>query len=98
MAHPPNPSTMTDWPDLPLAAWADTCATLQLWTQVVGKIRLAHAPLVNHWWQVPLYVTCSGLTTSPIPFASRSFQIDFNFIEHRLEIRTSDGALTTTPL
>jgi Family of unknown function (DUF5996) len=87
-----------DWPDLPLAAWADTCATLQLWTQVVGKIRLAHAPLVNHWWQVPLYVTCSGLTTSPIPFASRSFQIDFNFIEHRLEIRTSDGALTTTPL
>ena len=85
----------TDWPDLPLAAWADTCATLHLWTQVVGKVRLAHAPLINHWWQVPLYVTSRGLTTSPIPYGVRSFQIDFDFIDHRLEIRTSDGAIAT---
>jgi hypothetical protein len=55
------------WPDLPLAAWADTRDTLHLWTQVVGKVRLALAPMVNHWWQVPLYVTCRGLTTSPVP-------------------------------
>ncbi len=55
------------WPLLPYDAWQDTCATLQLWTQLVGKIRLAKAPMTNHWWQVPLYVTCRGLTTSPIP-------------------------------
>jgi hypothetical protein len=84
-------SAAGDWPDLPLPAWADTCATLHLWTQVVGKIRLAHAPMVNHWWQVPLYVTCRGLTTSPIPYGAESFQIDFDFIDHKLEIRTSKG-------
>jgi hypothetical protein len=88
----------TDWPDLPLAEWADTCATLHLWTQIVGKIRLAHAPMINHWWQVPLYVTCRGLTTSPIPYGARSFQIDFDFISHRLEIKSSDGATATVPL
>ncbi|MGH7152787.1 MAG: DUF5996 family protein, partial [Acetobacteraceae bacterium] len=87
-----------DWPSLPYSDWADTCATLHLWTQVVGKIRLAHAPMVNHWWQVPLYVTSRGLTTSPIPYAGRSFQIDFDFIDHRLEIRTSDGAIATVLL
>ncbi len=87
-----------EWPDLPLAQWADTCATLHLWTQVVGKIRLAHAPMMNHWWQVPLYVTSRGLTTSPIPYAARSFQIDFDFIGHRIEIQTSDGAIATVPL
>ena len=79
------------WPSLPLADWQDTCATLQLWTQVVGKIRLAQAPLVNHWWQVPLYVTARGLTTSPMPFGAFSFQIDFDFIDHRLVIATSEG-------
>ncbi len=88
----------TDWPDLPLSEWADTCATLHLWTQVVGKIRLAHAPIINHWWQVTLYVTSRGLTTSPIPYGSRCFQIDFDFIAHKLEIRTSDGAITAIPL
>src|SRR5271155_1719614 len=87
-----------DWPELRLADWADTCATLQLWTQVVGKIRLAHAPLINHWWQVPLYVTSRGLTTSPIPYGSRSFQLDFDFIDHRLIVQTSDGATETIPL
>ena len=91
-------SSATDWPDLPLAQWADTCATLHLWTQVVGKIRLAHAPMMNHWWQVPLYVTSHGLTTSPMPYGARSFQIDFDFIAHRLVIRTSDGVIVTSPL
>ena len=76
-----------DWPELPLGAWQDTCDTLQLWTQVVGKIRLAKAPMMNHWWQVPLYVTCRGLTTSPIPHDSGiSFQFDLDFIDHRLRI------------
>ncbi|MGA8382169.1 MAG: DUF5996 family protein [Stellaceae bacterium] len=79
------------WPSLPFAEWRETCATLHRWTQVVGKIRLAQAPLINHWWQVPLYVTSRGLTTSPIPYGARSFQIDFDFIAHRLVIRTSDG-------
>jgi hypothetical protein len=80
------------WPSLPLAEWRDTYATLHMWTQGVGKIRLAQAPLINHWWEVPLYVTCRGLTTSPIPYGTRTFQIDFDFIEHRLIIQTSDGA------
>jgi len=86
---------MTDspdtWPSLKLAEWQDTYATLQLWTQIVGKIRLAQAPLINHWWQVPLYVTARGLTTSPMPYGARSFQIDFDFIDHRLVIACSDG-------
>ncbi|MGH7126424.1 MAG: DUF5996 family protein, partial [Stellaceae bacterium] len=80
------------WPSLPFAEWRETCATLHLWTQVVGKIRLAQAPLVNHWWQVPLYVTARGLTTSPMPHGLRSFQIDFDFIDHRLRFSASDGA------
>ncbi|MGH7030374.1 MAG: DUF5996 family protein, partial [Stellaceae bacterium] len=79
------------WPSLPFAEWRDTCATLHLWTQVIGKIRLAQAPLINHWWQVPLYVTSRGLTTSPIPHGARTFQIDFDLIDHRLSIATSDG-------
>jgi hypothetical protein len=81
------------WPSLPFAAWRDTCATLHMWTQVVGKIRLAQAPPVNHWWQVPLYVTSRGLTTSPMPYGARTFQIDFDFIAHHLAIQTSDGAI-----
>ena len=94
----PIPSTPADWPDLPLADWADTCASLHLWTQVIGKIRLAHAPMVNHWWQTPLYVTCRGLTTSPIPRGGRSFQIDFDFIDHLLTIGTSTGETETIRL
>jgi hypothetical protein len=80
------------WPALPFAAWRDTCATLQLWTQVVGKVRLAQTPWLNHSWHVPLYVTARGLTTSPIPHGHRIFQIDFDFIDHRLRIDSSDGA------
>ena len=93
-----NLSVATDWPGLRLEDWADTCATLHLWTQVVGKIRLAHAPMINHWWQVPLYVSCRGLTTSPIPYGARRFQIDFDFLEHCLTIQTSGGAQETIPL
>jgi uncharacterized protein DUF5996 len=79
------------WPDLPYDAWKGTCATLQLWSQVVGKIRLVQTPWVNHSWHVPLYVTARGLTTSPIPYGSRSFEIMFDFNRHRLDIVTSDG-------
>jgi Family of unknown function (DUF5996) len=79
------------WPSLKIAEWQDTCATLQLWTQIVGKIRLALAPMVNHWWQVPLYVTARGLTTSPMPYRGRSIQIDFDFVEHVLIVACSDG-------
>src|SRR5579872_3656540 len=79
------------WPALPFDAWRDTCATLQLWTQIVGKIRLAQTPWINHSWHVALYLTARGLTTSPIPYGARSFQIDFDFIDHVLWIRTSDG-------
>jgi hypothetical protein len=85
-----HPSTNL-WPELPYAAWADTSSTLQLWTQVVGKIRLAQTPWQNHSWHVALYVTARGLTTSPIPQDGRSFQIDFDFIDHVLWVRTSDG-------
>src|SRR5207342_61332 len=79
------------WPELPYAAWQDTCATLHLWTQIVGKIRLAQTPWLNHSWHVPLYVNARGLTTSPIPYEGRAFQIDFDFIDHVLWVRTSDG-------
>jgi hypothetical protein len=79
------------WPALPLDAWSDTCATLHLWTQIVGKIRLAQSPWVNHGWSVTLYVTPRGLTTSPVPYGTRVFQIDFDFIDHRLLIQASDG-------
>jgi len=98
MARQRARSTPDDWPDLPLSNWADTCATLHLWTQVVGKIRLAHAPMVNHWWQVPLYVTCRGLTTSPIPYDGRSFQIDFDFLDHVIKLQTSKGEVETIVL
>ena len=79
------------WPELPYEAWADTCATLHMWTQVVGKIRMALAPMENHWWQVPLYVTQRGLTTSPIPYGDRTFQIDFDFVDHRLVVHCDAG-------
>ena len=79
------------WPKLPYAAWADTAATLQLWTQIVGKIRLALTPWLNHSWHVALYVTTRGLTTSPMPYGARSLQIDFDFVDHVLWLRLSDG-------
>jgi hypothetical protein len=79
------------WPELPTAAWRETYETLHLWTQIVGKIRLARAPWLNHSWHVALYVTARGLTTSPIPDGTRTFQIDFDFVDHALRISTSDG-------
>lgn len=89
---------MTSWPALPYAAWNDTRETLHRWTQVVGKIRLALTPLVNHWWNVPLYVTARGLTTSEIPYGDRWFDMEFDFVSHVLRVRTSDGALHDVPL
>ena len=80
------------WPELPTAAWRETYETLHLWTQIVGKVRLARTPWLNHSWHVALYVTARGLTTSPIPDGVRTFQIDFDLIEHVLRISTSDGA------
>jgi hypothetical protein len=80
------------WPELPTTAWRETYETLHLWTQIVGKIRLARAPWLNHSWHVALYVTARGLTTSPIPDGVRTFQIDLDFIDHALRIWTSDGA------
>src|SRR5262245_46347677 len=86
------------WPELPYESWRDTYKTLHLWMQIVGKIRLAQSPLVNHWWEVPLYLTARGLTTSPIPYGERVFEIDFDFIDHRLGVRTSEGAVRTLGL
>jgi hypothetical protein len=93
-----EPGGRSAWLDLPLKAWQDTYTTLHLWTQIVGKIRLTLTPWVNHSWHVVLYLTASGLTTSPIPYQDRTFQIDFDFIAHRLVIRASDGAAQTIPL
>jgi hypothetical protein len=81
------------WPELPLASWRDTYATLHLWSQIVGKIRAARTPWLNHSWHVTLYVTSRGLSTSPIPDGTRSFEIAFDFIDHALRITTSDGAV-----
>ncbi len=86
------------WPALPLKEWKDTYATLHMWTQVVGKVRAALSPRVNHWWEVPLYVTVRGLSTSPIPQGDRTFDIGFDFIDHNLAIRTSDGLAKFLPL
>jgi hypothetical protein len=87
-----------DWPELPLAAWQDTYATLHRWTQIVGKTRLAFAPMQNHWWQITLYVTSRGLGTSPIPSGTCTFEADFDFLEHRLVLKTSDGRTAGMPL
>ncbi len=83
------------WPELKFAEWQDTLATLHMWTQVVGKIRLKTTPLVNHWWNVPLYVSARGLTTSAMPYRDgRVFEIEFDFIDHQLLIKCSDGSTT----
>mgnify|MGYP007077386058 CR=1 FL=1 len=99
----PNRSVSSDWPELPFDAWHECWSTLQLWTQVVGKIRLVQSPWVNHSWHVPLYVTARGLSTSPIAHGARVFQIDFDFIDHQLLVQTGEGqhralALTAKPV
>jgi hypothetical protein len=86
------------WPSLPFAEWKDTAITLHMWTQIVGKIRLTLSPWTNHSWHVTLYVTSRGLTTSPIPHGSHTFEIQFDFIDHQLLIDKSDGARRTVPL
>jgi hypothetical protein len=86
------------WPSLPLAEWDATRQTLHMWMQMVGKTRLALAPMQNHWWHVPLYVTSRGLTTSPMPYGARAFEVQFDFIDHQLRIETNAGATTTISL
>src|SRR5687768_2534807 len=86
------------WPSLPLEEWKDTCATLHMWTQVVGKIRLAQTPLVNHWWNVPLYVSARGLTTTAMPHGDRFFEMEFDFAEHELVTKSSDGEIAVIRL
>jgi Family of unknown function (DUF5996) len=98
MAVQPSITKQDAWPELPLAAWQDTYATLHMWTQVVGKVRLELSPLVNHWWEVALYVNARGLTTSAIPYGDGIFEVQFDFIEHELSIQTSWGAAKTMAL
>jgi hypothetical protein len=86
------------WPALPLASWESTRATLHMWTQVVGKVRMTLTPLVNHWWNVPLYVTARGLTTSRIPYEGRAFELRFDFLAHQLVLELSDGTVKTLAL
>src|SRR6186713_977498 len=88
----------TAWPALSYPLWRDTAATLQLWTQIVGKVRLALTPWVNHSWQVPLYVGARGLGTSAIPIGNEILEIEFDFISHRLVARTSLGEERPLPL
>ncbi len=86
------------WPALPLDSWKDTYATLHMWTQIIGKVRLALTPLTNHWWNVPLYVTSRGLTTSRIPYGDKSFELRFDFLQHQLVLQGSDGYVQTLAL
>jgi hypothetical protein len=86
------------WPELPWREWGPTLATLHMWTQVVGKVRMALAAPLNHWWHIPLYVSSRGLTTSAVPYRRRQFQVDFDFIGHRLQVIDSDGGAFTMPL
>lgn len=97
MGQAPSDSSVL-WPALSLDSWKDTCATLHMWTQIVGKVRLALTPLVNHWWNVPLYVGARGLTTSPIPYRNAAFELSFDFLDHQLVLLASDGSRRTLPL
>ena len=95
---PPSSAQAELWPALPCEAWKDTCTTLHLWTQIVGKVRLVQTPWLNHSWHATLYVTARGLTTSLIPHDGRAFQIDLDLIDHALLIRVSDGSERRLPL
>jgi len=81
------------WPALTLDSWKDTCVTLHMWAQIVGKVRLRLTPLINHWWNVPLYVSARGLTTSRIPYGQKAFELWFDFIRHQLVLETTDGSV-----
>ncbi len=94
-----TPGTVgSHWPSLPFDEWRETANTLHMWTQIIGKIRLAQSPWVNHSWHVTLYVTPRGMTTGSIPHGERTFSIDFDFIDHQLIIRSTDGDVVTLPL
>jgi len=93
VTQPANADRPECWPALPLDSWRETCATLHMWTQIVGKVRLRLTPLINHWWNVPLYVTARGLTTSNIPYGERSIELRFDFVAHRLVLESSDGTV-----
>ena len=92
------PADVELWPELPFSEWEDTFHTLHMWTQIVGKVRLRLTPKLNHWWNVALYVNARGLTTSLIPYESKAFEIQFNFVDHRLELRSSSGEERALPL
>ena len=92
------PSEEGKWPDLPLAAWSETCDTLHLWTQIVGKVRIALTPLINHWWNATFLVTARGLAAPAMPYAGRTLDIIFDFVNHQLVIETSDGGVENIPL
>jgi hypothetical protein len=98
MSSPDTDADASSWPPLPYEEWKDTQSTLHLWTQVIGKIRLAQTPWTNHSWHVPLYVTSRGLTTSPIPYGTRTFEILFDFLDHELRIETGEGAVESFQL
>jgi len=89
---------METWPELPYEAWQDTHDTLHLWTQIVGKVKLELCPFLNQWWEVTFHLTAHGLNTGPIPWRGESFDIDFDFIDHRLSIRVSDGRVAEIAL
>lgn len=91
-------SSPSSWPPVPYEEWKETLATLHLWTQIVGKIRLVQTPWTNHSWHVALYVTSRGLTTSPIPYGARTFEIAFDFLDHQLRIQTGEGAVESVQL
>src|SRR6478609_5893657 len=90
--------TPEPWPALPLEEWEDTRATLHMWTQIVGKVRLAQTPLVNHWWNVPLYVSARGLTTTAMPYEDIMFEMEFDFLDHQLRTICSNGSNTAVAL
>jgi hypothetical protein len=91
-------SDSEELPALPFDSWKDTQSTLHMWAQIVGKVRLKLCPLVNHWWNVPFYVTARGMTTSAMPYQQRAIEVHFDFIDHRLSIESSDGRVVATPL
>jgi hypothetical protein len=98
MPEDSNPQRSVAWPALPLAEWKDTYATLHMWTQIVGKVRLALTPLINQWWNVPLYVNARGLTTSPIPYRDSPFELWFDFLDHQLVLQLCHGPRQAVPL
>jgi Family of unknown function (DUF5996) len=98
LSEPRRTDDRAAWPSLPLAEWRATRETLHMWLQIVGKTRLALAPMQNHWWHVPLYVTARGLTTTPMPYGTRAFEVEFDFIDHQLRVETNDGVVRSLAL